>query len=106
MNKNMSILKASSLPEAEKKVERARKDLAHAQDPGNKTLKNYSRYALLADAYNELAQTHKELFYRKHEYAKYKRQMREAQQRLQELKDEAAKKEDVQKPEAPEQADG
>ena len=106
MNKNMSILKANRLPEAEKKVERARKDLAHAQDPGNKTLKNYSRYALLADAYNELAQTHKELFYRKHEYAKYKRQMREAQQRLQELKDEAAKKEDVQKPEAPEQADG
>lgn len=106
MNKNMSILKASSLPEAEKKVEQARKDLARAQDPGNKFLKNYSRYALLADAYNELAQTHKELFYKKSEYAKYKRQMREAQQRLQELKDEAAKKEDVQKPEAPKQANG
>lgn len=106
MNQNMSILKACSLPNAEKKVAEAKRDLLNAQAPENGRLHNYSRYALLADAYNEMAQAHKELFYKKHEYVKYKRQMREAQKRLQELKDEAAKKEDVQKPEAPEQANG
>ena len=106
MNKNMSVLKACGLTEAERKVAKARKDLARAQNPENKILNNYSRYALLADAYNEMAQAHRNLFYKKREYAKYKLQIREAQKRLQELKDEAAKKEDGQKHEAPEQANG
>lgn len=106
MNRNMSVLKACVLPEAERKAAKAREDLARAQNPENKILKNYSRYALLADAYNEMAQAYKNLFYKKSEYDKCKKQMREAQERLQELKDEAAKKEDGQKPEAPEQANG
>ena len=101
MNQNMSVLKACSLPHAEKWVADAKRDLMHAQSPENGRLHNYSRYALLADAYNEMAQAHKNLFYKKSEYAKYKRQMRDAQKRLQKLKDEAAKKEVDEKQEQP-----